>query len=161
MDRPGGLPHSRGITLIELLVVLSIIGIISAVAFPSFTAGLDGVRLASSTQSVASFLNSAVNRVERLQQPVEVAISTRDSTLTLYTNQPGFTRELKMPAGISIEAVLPAIPGDNEPVRRIVIVPGGAVPGIGIRLASSRGARRIVRLDPMTGFPRVESVITE
>ena len=122
---------------------------------------MDSVRLASSTQSVASFLNAAVNRVERLQQPVEIAISTRDSSLTLYTNQPGATRELKMPDGIFIEAVLPAIPDDPDPVRRIVIMPGGAAPGIGIRIASRRGAKRLVRLDPMTGFPRVESVITE
>jgi hypothetical protein len=40
-------------------------------------------------------------------------------------------------------------------------MPGATVPGIGIQIANTRGARRIVRLDPMTGFPRVESVNTE
>jgi len=40
-------------------------------------------------------------------------------------------------------------------------MPGATVPGIGIQIANRRGTRRIVRLDPMTGFPRVESVNTE
>jgi hypothetical protein len=40
-------------------------------------------------------------------------------------------------------------------------MPGGAIPGIGVQIANRRGGRRIVRLDPMTGFPRVESVITK
>ena len=33
-----------------------------------------------------------------------------------------------------------------------------AIPGIGIQLLGKRGARRIIRLDPMTGYPRVEGV---
>ena len=46
----------------------------------------------------------------------------------------------------------------DEPLRRIILMPGGAVPGVGIQLLGKRGARRIVRLDPMTGYPRVEGV---
>jgi hypothetical protein len=37
-------------------------------------------------------------------------------------------------------------------------MPGGAVPSVAIQLTNQHGGRRIVRLDPMTGFPRVESV---
>jgi hypothetical protein len=40
-------------------------------------------------------------------------------------------------------------------------MPGATMPGIGIQLANRRGTRRIVRLDTMTGFPRVESVVTK
>jgi hypothetical protein len=32
------------------------------------------------------------------------------------------------------------------------------VPAIAIQLANRRNAHRRIRLDPMTGFPRVESV---
>jgi len=59
--------------------------------------------------------------------------------------------------GITLEAVLPQEP-DEEGPRRLVLMPGGATPAIGIQLANRHGARRVVRLDPMTGFPRVESV---
>jgi hypothetical protein len=32
------------------------------------------------------------------------------------------------------------------------------VPGIGVEIVNGHGSRRIIRLDPMTGFPRVEKV---
>jgi prepilin-type N-terminal cleavage/methylation domain-containing protein len=147
-----------GITLIEMLVVVTIIGLIVAVSAPSVSAGIDSVRMASATSSVASFLNAAVNRAERRQQPIELIISPRQGTLTLYSNEPGFERQLKIPDGIAIEAVLPKT---DEAEYRLMLLPGASVPGIGIQLANSRGGRRLVRLDPMTGFPRVESVSKE
>jgi prepilin-type N-terminal cleavage/methylation domain-containing protein len=151
---------NKGVTLIEMMVVVAIVGVITAISFPSASAGIDSVRLVSATDSVATFLNSAVNRVERRQQPMELEISLRDSRLSLYSNEPGFTRELKMGDGIVIEAVLPTVrdEGAGDGVRRFVLMPGATVPGIGIQIANRRGARRVVRLDPMTGFPRVESV---
>jgi hypothetical protein len=144
-----------------MMVVVAIIGLIAAISFPSASAGIDSVRLVSATDSVATFLNSAVNRVERRQQPVELEISLPENRLSLYSNEPGFTRELKMSDGIVIEAVLPAVAEDSEPVRRFILMPGATVPGIGVQIANRRGAHRVVRLDPMTGFPRVESVNTK
>jgi prepilin-type N-terminal cleavage/methylation domain-containing protein len=150
---------ARGVTLIEMMVVVAIIGLITAIAFPSASAGIDSARLVSATDSVATFLNSAVNRVERRQQPIELEISVRENRLSLYSTEPGFTRELKMEDGIAIEAVLPQIAEeDGGRPHRFILMPGATVPGIGIQIANRRGAHRIVRLDPMTGFPRVESV---
>jgi len=114
--------------------------------------------MSSATSSVASFLNGAVNRAERRQQPVELIIAPKQGTLTIYTNEPGFERQLKLPDGIVIEAVLPKT---EEAEYRLMLMPGASVPGIGIQLANRRGGQRIVRLDPMTGFPRVESVHSE
>jgi prepilin-type N-terminal cleavage/methylation domain-containing protein len=152
----------RGVTLIEMMVVVAIIGVITAVSFPSASAGIASVRLVSATDSVATFLNSAVNRVERRQQPIELEISLRENRLSLYSNEPGFRRELKMGDGIVIEAVLPPVGDegaeDGGDLRRFILMPGATVPGIGIQIANQRGAHRVVRLDPMTGFPRVESV---
>ena len=148
----------RGITLIEMMVVVSIIGLMVAISGPSISAGLDSVRMTSASNSIASFLNAAVNRAERRQQPIELVISPKQGTLRLYSNEEGFERELKMPDGIAIEAVLPKT---DEPEYRLMLMPGASVPGIGIQLANGRGGRRIVRLDPMTGFPRVESVHPE
>jgi prepilin-type N-terminal cleavage/methylation domain-containing protein len=157
----GRASNTRGITLVEMLIVVAIIGLIAGISFPAISAGLDSVRLASATDSLASFLNAAVNRAERRQEPLEVVISPKENRLTLYSNEPGFTRELKLPDGIAIEAVLPQDPDDPQGARRLILMPGATVPGIGIRIANRRGTRRIVRLDPMTGFPRVESVNTE
>jgi prepilin-type N-terminal cleavage/methylation domain-containing protein len=157
----GRASNTRGITLVEMLIVVAIVGLIAGISFPAISAGLDSVRLASATDSLASFLNAAVNRAERRQEPLEVVISPKENRLTLYSNEPGFTRELKLPDGIAIEAVLPQDPDDPQGARRLILMPGATVPGIGIRIANRRGTRRIVRLDPMTGFPHVESVNTE
>jgi prepilin-type N-terminal cleavage/methylation domain-containing protein len=158
---PGGPPHQprRGVTLVEMVVVVAIIALIVGISFPAASAGLDNVRMVSASDSVATFLNAAVNRAERHQQPVELVISPQEGRLALYSNEPGFTRELKMPDGVGIEAVLPAEEGgDPAQPRRILFLPGATVPGIAIQLGNRRNAHRRVRLDPMTGFPRVESV---
>jgi prepilin-type N-terminal cleavage/methylation domain-containing protein len=137
-----------GVTLIEMIVVVTIIGLMAGIAFPAVSAGLDSVRLRSATDSIAAFVNAAVVRAERRQEAIELTISAKDNALALYANEPGFTRELKMPDGIVIEAA----------PERLILLPGAAVPGIGIQVANRHGSRRVVRLDPMTGFPRVESV---
>jgi hypothetical protein len=137
-----------------------IIALISAVVLPSVTAGIESVRLRTAGDSIAGFLNSAVNRAERLQQAVVVVISVRENRLLVYSSQPGFTRELLMPAGITIEAVLPVSADGSEDMdgRRLLLLPGAAIPAIGVRIANSRGSRRVIHLDPMTGFPRTEAV---
>ncbi len=144
-----------------MVVVVGIIGLIVGISFPSAMAGLDSVRMLTATDGVATFLNVAVNRTERFQQPVEVVIDAQEGRLILFTNDAGVTKELKLPDGVSIEAVLPANDGGGMGPRHILFVPGATVPGISIQLGNRRNAHRIVHLDPMTGFPRVENVKPE
>jgi type II secretory pathway pseudopilin PulG len=146
-----------------MLVVVTIIALISAVVVPSVAAGIESVRLRTASDSIAGFLNSAVNRAERRQQAVVVTISIRENRLTVFSSEPGFTRELRMPDGIAIEAVLPpsADAFEDEEGRRILLLPGAAIPGIGVRIANQRGSRRLIHLDPMTGFPHTEVVGAE
>jgi Tfp pilus assembly protein FimT len=134
----------------EMLVVITIIGLIVAVATPSVSAGIDSVRMASATDSISALLNAAVTHVERRQQPVLLVISAKPSKLEALSNDPSFTRELQLPDGIQLE--------DQEPERRLVLMPGATVPAISIQIANQHGARRLIRLDPMTGFPRVQAV---
>ena len=144
-----------------MLVVVAIIGIIAAITGPSVAAGLDAVRMASATQSVAAFINGAVNRAERRQQPIEVVISLKENKFTMYSNEPGFVRELKLPDGIAIDAVLPVGEEGADGIRRLILMPGASVPGIAVQLVNRRGGKRRVKLDPMTGFPRTEIVTPE
>jgi hypothetical protein len=58
-----------------------------------------------------------------------------------------------MPDGISLQG--------PEEDRHLILMPGATVPAVAIMLANQRGGRRLVRLDPMTGFPHVESVTKE
>src|SRR5438046_1929661 len=71
-------PQTRGVTLMELLIVMAIIGLLAGVSFPAITAGLESIKLTSATDSLASFLNGAVNRAERRQQAIELIILPRE-----------------------------------------------------------------------------------
>src|SRR5579863_10250821 len=87
--------HSaKGITLIEMVVVVSIIGLIVSISLPSVAAGIDSVRIATASESVSTFLNSAVTRCERRQQPIEVILLPRENRMVMYSNEPGFERDL-------------------------------------------------------------------
>jgi type II secretory pathway pseudopilin PulG len=150
-----------GLTLLEMVVVTAIIGLIVAVTAPAVSAGIDSVRMTSATGSVSSFLNAALSRAERRQTAVEIVISPKENSLSAYSAEPGFHRELKLPDGIRIEALRPPVEDQSDSVRRLILMPGDTAPGIGIQLANQHGSHRLVRLDPMTGFPHVESVQAE
>lgn len=143
-----------GITLIEMIIVLAIVGLITAVSFPAVTSGLDSVRLRGATDTIASFLNAGLNKAERSQTPVEIVISIAENKIKILL--PERTRELPMPDSIRIVKIHPELLGTEEQDRSIVLYPNGAVPRFGVEIASSKGAHRIVRVDPITGVPQVE-----
>jgi len=143
-----------GVTLIEMLIVVTVIGLIASVSFPAISAGIDSLRLASASDALVSFLNGGLNRAERRQEPVEVAISTKDNAL--YLTSPSLVRKLEMPSGVTIQAVWPKPLEETEAPRRFLLLPGGTVPRIGVEIINRRGVRRIVRVNPMTGVPEIE-----
>lgn len=149
-------PGRRGVTLIELLVVTAIIAVIVAVTSPSVGAGIDAVRLNTSTTAVAAFLNAASTYAERHELPVELAISAK--TLVYVSTLKGSRQEFDAPQGITFAPVAAAESEDASGVSRWLFMPGGAIPAVGVRLSNQHGGQRTVKLDPMTGFPRVEGV---
>jgi prepilin-type N-terminal cleavage/methylation domain-containing protein len=151
-----GLLACRGITLLEMVVVVSIIGLMVGISYPAISAGLDSIRMSTATGSVASFLNVAVTHAQRRQTGVELVISPKQGVLRQYSNEPGYMKEYKLPDGIFVEAVLPDS-GEQQDERRFMLMPGGTVPGISIQLANHRDGHRLIKLDPMTGYPRVEA----
>jgi type II secretory pathway pseudopilin PulG len=139
-----------------MMVVVMVIAVIVAISTPSVSAGIDAVRLATATSSVAAFLNSASNHAERRERPVELAISAK--TLKFVSTDPGSEHELTLPDGISMEPIAAQPSEDAEGISRWLFMPGGAVPAVAIRVSNQHGGQRTVKLDPMTGFPRVEKV---
>ena len=145
-----------GVTLLEMLIVVALIGLLVGIVFPPVSAGLDTLRLASAGDSVASFLNGALNRAERRQEAVEITVDPRENLLLAAGTGSGFERRLAMPEGVRIVSVLPTLPDDTGEARRFLVYPGGTVPRIGVELANSKGARRLVQVDPITGVPQIE-----
>jgi prepilin-type N-terminal cleavage/methylation domain-containing protein len=137
--------NRRGVTLIEMMIVVVIVGLIVAISFPSASAGLDGIRLRSAADSVVGLLNAALTRTDRRQEPMEVIISPKERTISLFTADPSYTKKLQLPDGI--------VMAGEEP-RRFLLMPGGAPPTLDIDLSNSRGTHKVVRIDPITGVPQ-------
>ena len=151
----------QGVTLLEMLIVLVLIGLMAGITFPSVSSGVDSLRLASASRSLVTFFNGALNRAERRQQAVEITIDPRENLVLLNSTEPGFERRIEMPTGVRIVSVLPPLLVETGEPRRFVVYPGGTVPRLGVEIASSRGVRQIVRIDPITGVPQVEKVAAQ
>jgi hypothetical protein len=145
-----------------MVIVVAIVGLIAGITYPSISNGLESVHLASATDTVSSFLNAAMNRVERRQEVVELVISFKENTMVVHSTEPGFERKIELPDGITIAAVLPPLPEVNQPpARQFILMPGGTAPRVGVEIRNRKGTRRIVRVDPMTGVPRIEMPTAE
>lgn len=145
-----------GITLIELLVVVALVSLLVGITFPAIGAGLDSLRLVSSANRIASFLNAALNRVERRQQVVVVSVWPQEGRLSMRSTEAGFERSMELDEGVSMVAVHPELPYPSDQPRRLLLLPGGAMPRLAIELRNRRGARRLVSIDPITGVTRIE-----
>ncbi len=146
----------RGVTLIEMMIVVVLIGVLVGITFPSVSSGVETLRLNAAGDSLVSFFNDALNRAERRQQAVEITILRPERALVMRSSEPGFERRLELSQGITIRAVLPPVQADPGAPRSFVLLPGGAIPRLGIEIANGRNARRIVRVDPITGVPQIE-----
>ncbi len=146
----------RGVTLLEMLIVVALIGILAGISFPAVSAGVDTLRLTSAGDGVASLINGALNRADRRQQPVEIAVDIQHNSVAARSIGPGFNRSLQMPAGVRIASVSPPPLAEAGEPRRFVVYPGGAPPRLAVELVNAKGSRRLVEVDPVTGVPKVE-----
>jgi prepilin-type N-terminal cleavage/methylation domain-containing protein len=142
----------RGVTLIEMMVVVAIIAIMASISFPAVTTGLDSIRLHSAADSVAAFLNSAMNRAERRQDVIEVVVDPEKNQMALYSSAPGFLRTLDMPSGVKLA-------GENP--QHVFLMPGASFPRFAVELVNTKGVRKRITIEPITGTPRISNVVAE
>jgi prepilin-type N-terminal cleavage/methylation domain-containing protein len=158
-------PRAAGVTLIEMMVVVALVALMVGVSYPSITSGIDSLRLKAATASVVSFLDFGLSRAERRQQVIDITISKADNSLEMRSRQPGLDRKLQLPEGISIVQILPPLPEqsaeDPNRDRDFLLYPGGTVPPLGVQLMNRRNVQRVVRVDPITGVPRVEAPVEQ
>ena len=147
--------RTRGITLIELLIVLAIVGLIAGLTFPSASAGLDSLRLRSACDETAAFLYYGMTYAERRQETVFLVIPPEGAKLQWRTRKPGALKEFVLPEGVHIAAVQMGEQGGGGGNRMIPLMPGSPFPKLSLEIVNRRGARRLVRIDPVAGVPEV------
>lgn len=81
--------HKNGFTLIELLITISIITILSIIAFPSFSNLINERKLASSFKELSMTLTNARSEAVTLKKNVDVQLNSSDSnTLNILNWNP-------------------------------------------------------------------------
>ena len=145
----------RGMTLMEMMVVVFLIAVLAAISFPAVTSGIDSLRLRQATDTISSVLNQCLQRAERQQMPVELTFDRLDNALYVGLAGTVPVKRIPLPEGVRMAAILPASPLGDEPRRLILLMPGAAVPRIGVLLVNAKGQQRIVSVDPITGVPNV------
>ncbi|MCX4187241.1 GspH/FimT family pseudopilin [Methylophaga sp. OBS4] len=68
--------NSRGFTLIELMVIIAVLGVITALALPSFKSILDGRRLQGATDNFYAMLQYARSEAIKQNQSVQFQFDT-------------------------------------------------------------------------------------
>jgi hypothetical protein len=131
-----------------MTLVLAIVAVIVGISFPAVSAGLETIRLSSATDSLAAFINAALNRAERRQEAIEIEVLKTANAVSLRSIDGRVIRRLDFPSGVTIRSMQPDTP-------RILVLPGSAPPRLTIELVNRRGERRSVRVDPVTGTPEI------
>jgi len=109
----------RAFTLIELMIVVAMIGVLSALAVPSFLTQIQAQKVRAAALTVESFLSEARELARRRSQCVDVSVSGQVISFqawqdctgldidglgspTLATALPAFSRSLKLPTLVQL-----------------------------------------------------------
>ena len=98
------------------MVALAVIGLMAAISYPSFSSGLDSVRLRSSVDQAAIFWANARLRADRSQLPVQVTADPKKNELRVVGAESDWSDSLAPSEGVRM--VEP-----KEP-RSYIIYPG-------------------------------------
>jgi type II secretory pathway pseudopilin PulG len=144
---------------------MTIIAVMTAVTYPTATAGLDSLRLRSAADRVMNLLNLALDRADRVQQVVEIRISPQENAISARSMDLSLNRTLELEAPVRIASVgqagppqpaanetADAVPAAIDTQRRFLLYPGGTPPRISIELETKEGRKRRVFVDPVTGM---------
>jgi prepilin-type N-terminal cleavage/methylation domain-containing protein len=132
-----------GITLIEILVAMAIVAVIASISYPSFTAGLDGIRLKTANNKASSFFMAARNRADRFQSAVQLTADPEKNELRAVSVDGKWEDRLKFESGIEVAS--------PEEAVSLILFPGNPPPQFRMLLRSPRESTAGFKINVFTG----------
>jgi len=154
MSRPGEGTRSAGFSLLELIVVLILLGLASVLVAPSFTGGLSGLQLETSTRDVITLMRHARSEAIAKQHVFRVVVGQDDpfSAKYFFTNDFGETiKERELPKGLQFQ-----VADDMHLPLTVSFYPNGRSSGAVFGIKNKQGKATSIGVDTITGFAKLE-----
>ena len=132
-----GATGEAGFTLIESLVVLAVVGLLSALAFPSVDRARTAIMARAARAEQTRILLAARANALRYDRPFVLEAMPRGAGISVAPEKAGNQAEAPAAAGVLPSAAITSI--EITP-RRIVFYPDGSSSGGSIRLTTADGA---------------------
>jgi len=153
-SRPGEATRSGGFSLLELVVVLLLLGLASVLVVPSFTGGLSGLQLETSTRDVITVMRHARSEAIAKQQVFRVVLGEDDPLSVKYFLTNDFGEPLK-------ERALPKdfqfqVADDVQLPLTVSFYPNGRSSGASFGIKNKQGKTTAIAVDTITGFAKLD-----
>ena len=140
----------RGFSLFELIVVLVLLTLAAAVVLPSFTTGMDGIRLNTAARDMVTKLKQARSRAIAEQKVFRVAFGSREEEAAAYSITDDYgveVEKIELPEGFKL-----ILDPEVEPV--VSFYPNGRSSGFRVEIQNQREHRLAVEVDGISGLAR-------
>ena len=142
--------HEEGFSLFELIVVLVLLGLVAAVILPSFTNGMEGIRLNAAARDMVTKLKQARSRAISEQRVFRVAFGSAEQEESAYSITDDYgveVEKIKLPRGFKL-----ILDPDSEPV--VSFYPNGQSSGFQLLIQNRRDYRLAVEVDRISGLAK-------
>lgn len=134
-------PRRRGFTVIEALVVMSIIGILTAIAFPAIGKSIAATRVQRASAVLATELKTAFALSAQQRRPVVVTVDSDQRTFRVQSRDHALTY-LETAYDGSSDLVLAQLAAEPD---SLLIFPGGLAAGsIAVTMQTTPQQRRLI-----------------
>jgi general secretion pathway protein H len=156
-------PSISGFTLLELLVVLLLIGLLTALVFPSIGRGMGALKLKTSSREIMATLRLARSKAITEQKIYWVSFDLEKNEIELSSDDRRYQKSFQLPEGITIAKV--ASVGVDEPKNQqsyhYFFEPNGMAQAFEVLLQNRGGRGTKIFQDPLMRSPRFEEVASE
>jgi general secretion pathway protein H len=152
------LTPALGFTLLELLIVMALLGVLTAVTYPSIGRGMGTLRLRTASREIAAAIRLARSKALREQQAYYLQFDIDKGEVELSSEDLKYQRSFSLPEGVVFRrvALLGEDSGPYSSDRAYYFAPNGLGENIEVMIANSHGRQMKIIQSSMVSSPKIE-----